>query len=345
MHTSGVILILSALISVICGYYLHIILHETGHLLFGLISGYQFVSWRVGVWEIAKEAGGFRLKRVSSYLAPGQCLMGPPLCEPDQIPYLWYNLGGGIMNLLTAMTAVLLLHFVPFLPVLRIFMAVFAVLGTALGLINLIPLKLSGIPNDGHNILDIARSQASRNAFYVVLDSVSQMAAGHSPRDFDFTLFHFHPEADPAESIVCQSMIMEYQACLDAGRTKQAAAVLAHLERSKWHLLPVFRTEVEALIIFSLCTLEDRAEEARSRLTPELEQLFLQMNTGDKLRTLASYYLLAKEEVEKGLDLLEKSKQCTKQSALKGERLLEQRLLERLWQQYLVNKESEVTKE
>lgn len=30
------------------GYFIHIFLHEAGHLVFGLLSGYQFSSFRVG---------------------------------------------------------------------------------------------------------------------------------------------------------------------------------------------------------------------------------------------------------------------------------------------------------
>ena len=39
---------LSCLIVLVVSYFLHIIIHESGHLLFGLFSGYQFVSFRVG---------------------------------------------------------------------------------------------------------------------------------------------------------------------------------------------------------------------------------------------------------------------------------------------------------
>ena len=44
-------------VAVILSYYLHIIIHEGGHLVFGLRSGYQFVSFRIGSLILYKEDG------------------------------------------------------------------------------------------------------------------------------------------------------------------------------------------------------------------------------------------------------------------------------------------------
>ena len=47
----------------IIGYLFHIIIHEGGHLIFGLLSGYSFVSFRVGSLTLIREDGKFKLKR------------------------------------------------------------------------------------------------------------------------------------------------------------------------------------------------------------------------------------------------------------------------------------------
>ena len=39
---------------------LQTILHEAGHLLFGLLSGYRFCSFRIGQWMLARQNGALR---------------------------------------------------------------------------------------------------------------------------------------------------------------------------------------------------------------------------------------------------------------------------------------------
>ncbi len=54
---------------------LQIIIHEGGHLLFGLYSGYRFSSFRIGSFMWLKEGGSLKLKRLSIAGTGGQCLM------------------------------------------------------------------------------------------------------------------------------------------------------------------------------------------------------------------------------------------------------------------------------
>src|SRR5699024_5270507 len=53
----------------------HIIIHELGHLIFGLATGYSFVSFRVGSITIIREDGKFKNKKYSIPGTGGQCLM------------------------------------------------------------------------------------------------------------------------------------------------------------------------------------------------------------------------------------------------------------------------------
>ncbi|MGN0061684.1 MAG: hypothetical protein ACI382_04930, partial [Alloprevotella sp.] len=77
---------------------LHTILHEVGHLLFGLLTKYRFSSFRVFCWMVVKEAGGLRLRRYNIAGTMGQCIMLPPSAS-EATPYFWYNAGGILVNL------------------------------------------------------------------------------------------------------------------------------------------------------------------------------------------------------------------------------------------------------
>ena len=112
-------LLLSCILSLTClilAVFVQIILHEGGHLIFGLATGYRFVSFRVGSLTLIKEKGKFRFKRFSISGTGGQCLLSPPDKPYEQLPYFWYNAGGVLMNLLTAILALVLWVAYPEIP-------------------------------------------------------------------------------------------------------------------------------------------------------------------------------------------------------------------------------------
>ena len=51
------------------------IIHETGHFIFGKLTGYRFCSFRVQNFMWVKQDGKLRLKRLSLVGTGGQCLM------------------------------------------------------------------------------------------------------------------------------------------------------------------------------------------------------------------------------------------------------------------------------
>ena len=97
------------LVTVYIAYFLQTVLHEAGHLIFGLMTGYRFASFRVGSIILTRENGKFRFGRYSLAGTGGQCLMVPP--NPDEegkIPVFLYNMGGAIFNLLLSVILLVL---------------------------------------------------------------------------------------------------------------------------------------------------------------------------------------------------------------------------------------------
>lgn len=94
--------------SIVCtlvAFILQIVLHEGGHLLFGLLSGYRFVSFRIFNWTLIRQEGKFRLKRFGIAGTGGQCLMLPPDKPLEEIPVVLYHWGGVIVNMSVALLA------------------------------------------------------------------------------------------------------------------------------------------------------------------------------------------------------------------------------------------------
>ena len=82
--------------------FLQTVIHEAGHLVFGLMSGYQYCSFRIGSFMWIKQDGKMRVKRFSLAGTGGQCLMAPPDLVDGKMPYVLYNMGGCLANLIVS---------------------------------------------------------------------------------------------------------------------------------------------------------------------------------------------------------------------------------------------------
>ena len=81
---------------------LFVAVHEAGHMVFGLISGYSLLSYKLGPFEWYKKDGkiAFRVNPISSVVL-GQCLMLPPKPKKKSKPkFFLYNAGGLIFSYL-----------------------------------------------------------------------------------------------------------------------------------------------------------------------------------------------------------------------------------------------------
>ena len=70
----GMTVLLPSLACLILSFWLQAILHEGGHLVCGLLSGYRFLSFRVGSFTLLRQNGRLVLRR---FYLPGtgrQCL-------------------------------------------------------------------------------------------------------------------------------------------------------------------------------------------------------------------------------------------------------------------------------
>lgn len=72
-----IVLALMLFIAVLA-FQMQVIVHEGGHLLFGLLCGYRFLSFRIGSLMLIKTGEGFRIRRFTLKGTGGQCLMIPP---------------------------------------------------------------------------------------------------------------------------------------------------------------------------------------------------------------------------------------------------------------------------
>ncbi len=148
--------------------YLQIAIHEFGHMVFGLLTGYKFRSIRFGSFMWVKLGGKIKFKRYSLPGTGGQCLMGPPDIADGKMPFAIYNLGGCFLNLISA---ALFFALCPISPntYFGLFCTVMGIWGIATALQNGIPFYLPSISNDGSNTLAIAKNKTALRAFWLTM--------------------------------------------------------------------------------------------------------------------------------------------------------------------------------
>ena len=164
---------------VLIAFYAQLILHEAGHLIAGLLSGYRFCSFRISSLMLIKSQGKYRLARYALAGTGGQCLMAPPPLRGSEYPNTLYHLGGAAMNLLWAVIAAVCL-------------AVFGysawwlgtlVAGVYLAAVNGIPLRTRMVDNDGRNALRSRQDESARMGFYRQLQVNAALTDGLRLRD------------------------------------------------------------------------------------------------------------------------------------------------------------------
>ena len=116
--------------------FLQIILHEAGHLIFGLLTGYRFLSFRAGNIAIVKQDGKLKLRKYSIAGTGGQCLLSPPDKEAADMPFFWYNAGGVLMNLITAAICALVLLATDLHYTADVFLTMMLVMGLLFAILN-----------------------------------------------------------------------------------------------------------------------------------------------------------------------------------------------------------------
>jgi hypothetical protein len=279
----------------------HIIAHEGGHCIGGLLSGYEFASFRVFNIMIVKRDGKYLRKKFHMVGTGGQCLMAPPQPYRPDFPYRLYNLAGGLTNLIIAGICIALC-----LPMVDSWLnpdgfggfpsggleSVWALLilfplveaGIYCGVINLVPMIIGGVANDGWNLKNLGKDPESRRIFWLLLDVMAMINGGGQFRDMPEEWFALDgtPEAKTGETTSSKPGfnntfqfalgVYRFNYLVDTGRLEEAADLAQEILQSGGKVPQVYRYELLCETIFLELIGEGRLDWVERRYTPELER-------------------------------------------------------------------------
>ncbi len=287
------------LITGVIAFVLHIIVHEAGHLFFGLLSGYKFISFRVFDFKIMKDENGkFKIRYERLAGTGGQCLMRAPEYIEGKFKYKLYLLGGVMFNIVFSIIFWLVLP--------SYYTLLFALIGFTLAFLNLIPMGF----NDGMTFYHASKDENTRFILFLQLEYVYYQSIGKNLlieqpeivekiNSLEITKNNYL--TDSLEFIKLEGL--EYFFDFNTLYTETRKLFL---ERED--LLPVYKVELMALLVklISLVNPEDELlEELMNDKT--LIARFKQKNPQTK-NILATYEWGVKLDDEKAMILIEEAR-------------------------------------
>ncbi len=259
------ILLLEFFIAFFVGSIIQTILHELGHMIAGLISGYEFSSFRIFQFTWIRENGKVKFKKFSLKGTAGQCLMIPPKDRGLEYPIIFYNIGGVLMNFISSVL------FLIFGFTLKNEVFVFMCIpGFYLALTNGIPLQINGIANDGKNIVDIRKSKTAKKAMDTLLRCNALQMHGIRLKDMPQEWFVAEEPCDLRNIHVCTLIYLDLCRESDKGNYVEYEKKVKEFLGKETALLEIYRCELKCELIFVY--IKQRRYDEAEKLYMEMEQ-------------------------------------------------------------------------
>lgn len=201
-------------------FWAHLLLHEAGHAIAGVVADLRFVAGGVGPLRLERRASGWHVYWSRNIQGIGGfALLLPKLNEASRFQQAVYLLGGPLTNLTVAAALVPLA--LPGGDGVGLWNGVAAVgvsTGLFLGLINLVPFLVGGWSTDGRQLLQLIRNSDESRAMAALGRLAGLAMLGVRPRDWPVDL-HFGIELKTLPQGVTDAMARcQLAKALDEGR-------------------------------------------------------------------------------------------------------------------------------
>lgn len=299
--TSGgyAMILLATVIFLYAGFFLQILIHESGHLIFGLLSGYRFSSFRIGNLIWIKNRHGIHLKRLSLAGTGGQCLMSPPDMAGGKMPFILYHLGGCIMNTVSALIFLggcILFKTGPFLSV---FFLITSLVGFVCAFLNGIPIHFGSADNDGFNAVSLGENLEALRSFWIQLKINEQSTNGVRIKDMPEEWFRVPSDEGMRNSMTAVMGVSAANRMMDAHKFDEAEQLIEHLLRMESGIAGLHRSLLICDRIY--CELiKGSGQEWIDYMRDRQQKKFMQAmkNFPSVIRTEYVYALLFERDVE-----------------------------------------------
>lgn len=292
------------LLQLYLAFFLQIIIHEGGHLVFGLLTGYGFSSFRILSFMLVRKNGKLTLRRFGLSGTAGQCLMSPPEMKDGKMPYVLYNLGGVLMNLIASAVCCIAAVLTAKAGKEPVFLWIMAMSGVYMALTNGIPFN-DTVPNDGHNALNLGKDPVALRSFWVQLAVNAASTQGKRMKELPGEWFEIPAEADMSNNLITSWRVLAENRAMDLHDFPQARSLLDSLLDGGCELIEMHR----ALMLNDRAYLDILEKGKDADLSPlggkTVAVILKQMrNYPSVLRTQYAEALIVKEDDKKADEIL-----------------------------------------
>jgi len=315
----SIIAVATAILAFILSFTILIPLHESGHLVCGLLSGYRFVSFRIFSFTIIRIDGKIRIKRFAISGTGGQCLLNPPELPLERIPTAWYNFGGVFFNILAVIAALPLL-WVNGNPFIKEATVIFLLTGVLLVLMNGIPMKISGAGNDAYNMVALRKNMLSKRGFIDALRANALIQNGVRPKDMPDEWFTIPSGIDYKNQLEVSIPLMAASRLIDESRFADALHEFESLYEKRNEIIGLYVKEIACELVFLrlVCGNIDGAEELLDDNLKKYINTYRKMMSS-KERILCAISLIIENDKDKALGIYTGLKTKENRYLLQGE--------------------------
>ena len=292
---------------------IQIIIHEAGHLIFGLLTGYRFSSFRIFNLMLIKHDSRVQFRKLNIAGTGGQCLMIPPDLKDGEIPVMLYNFGGAIINLITAVLCFGLSFLCPIRSLIWTILLIFAVIGLAFALMNGLPVKMGPVNNDGMNALDLSRNKEAIRAFWIQMKVNEQISKGIRLKEMPDEWFTVPSDESMENGIIATVGVLACNRLMDQHLFEEADTLIKQLLSGKNGIVSLYRNLMICDRMYVEMISENRKEILEEMLSDDLRNIMKVMKTYPSvLRTEYLYALLVEKDKEKAEKAMVKFDRCAK---------------------------------
>lgn len=292
---------------------IQIIIHEAGHLVFGLLTGYQFSSFRIFSFMWVKEEGKVRLKRMSIAGTGGQCLMSPPDMVDGRIPVVLYNLGGSLMNIMASLVFFVLYLVLKEIPFVSVLFLMLGIIGIAFAIMNGVPMRMGTVDNDGYNAFSLTRNSEALRSFWIQMKVNAEIAKGIRLKDMPGEWFEIPSDEAMKNSMVVVMGVFASNRLMDQQNFTEADRLMEHILSIESGMVGVHRNLMVCDRMYIELITENRSDVIDEMFTKEQKKFMKQMKKFPTvLRTEYVYALLYEKDKDKADKIKEQFEKCAK---------------------------------
>ena len=291
----------------IISYTVQIILHESGHLIFGLLSGYEFTSFRIGSLTIIKEDGKLAIKKFNLKGTAGQCIMFPKEDDYEKCSYVLYNLGGVLINAIVSALCFVIYTIASGNTNIDSILICMIGSGIVIVITNGIPMKISGVVNDGYNVMSIINNKIMKYGFYIQLKVNGLMSRGMRVKDMPLKWFQIDEKSDFSNPLVTSIKCIEanyYHDKLEFDKAKECYEFLLNYNPK---IIKLYEYEIKCELLFYEI-IGERNEEKISKLYTDQLKSYIKASKShiSKMRLMYAYALIIEKDMQKANNILDK---------------------------------------